>query len=65
MLDSKIVRDVVLAYNSADYMYVFVKNAIYFILTKRDVLRINSEQGLARLEQINERIAGIGGIKWQ
>ena len=65
MLDSKIVRDVVLAYNSEDYMYVFVKNAIYFILTKRDVLRINSEQGLARLEQINERIAGIGGIKWQ
>ena len=65
MLDSKIVRDVVLAYNSEDYMYVFVKNAIYFILTKRDVIRINSEQGLARLEQINESIAGIGGVKWQ
>ena len=65
MLDSKIVRDVVLAYNSEDYMYVFVKNAIYFILTKRDVIRINSEQGLARLEQINESMAGIGGVKWQ
>lgn len=65
MLDSKIVRDVVLAYNSVDYIYVFVKNAIYFILTKRDVIRINSEQGLARLEQINESMAGIGGVKWQ
>jgi hypothetical protein len=64
-LDSKIVRDVVLAYNSVDYIYVFVKNAIYFILTKRDVIRINSEQGLARLEQINESMAGIGGVKWQ